>query len=186
MSHFSNTLNKIKYWNMFIQNLLYHVPELPFSSFSIHLRLIMTVKSVLTLNGLRSIVTASVQDKAALVSLHCSPPAAPCSGFCLLCLQLPRQSGVNEDICFHSGSAGTGPTLPHFAETISRHLLAADCSGRSVLLLSPFTAPSGLGKVLHRSASLCGTPVSEERVRTEEQTQRKKVQATELWIYMNI
>lgn len=61
------------------------------------------------------------------------------------------KTGANEDICFHSGSAGTCPPLPRLSETISRHLLAADCSGRFLLLLSPSTPPSGLGKVLHRS-----------------------------------
>lgn len=66
--------------------------------------------------------------------------------------------GVNEDICFHSGSAGTCPPLPQLSETISRHLLAADCSGRFLLLLSPSTPPSGLRKVLHRSPCCVANP----------------------------
>lgn len=63
----------------------------------------------------------------------------------------PDKAGVNEDICFHSGSAGTCSLLPQLSETISRHLLTADCSGRFLMLLWPSTPPSGLGKVLHRS-----------------------------------
>lgn len=68
--------------------------------------------------------------------------------------------GLNKDICFHSGSAGTRSLAAarhccrcylRFSETISRHLLAADCSGRFLLLLSPPTPPSGPRKVLHRS-----------------------------------
>ncbi|MEQ2170651.1 hypothetical protein GOODEAATRI_002495, partial [Goodea atripinnis] len=68
-----------------------------------------------------------------------SPPPSSRSGF-LACsvsvemLSLDR-TRPNEDICFHSGRAGTRPPLPELSETISRHLLAADCSGRFLPLL---------------------------------------------------
>lgn len=82
------------------------------------------------------------------------PPPSSCSGLGLLCLRCLEvrsldKAGLNEDICFHSGSAGTRPPL--LSETISRHLLAADCSGRFLPLPSPSTPPSGLRKVLRRS-----------------------------------
>lgn len=70
------------------------------------------------------------------------PPPSSCSGLGLLCLRCLEvrsldKAGLNEDICFHSGSAGTRPSL--LSETISRHLLAADCSGRFLPLPSPST-----------------------------------------------
>lgn len=82
------------------------------------------------------------------------PPPSSCSGLGPLCSRRLEgrsldKAGLNEDICFHSGSAGTRPPL--LSETISRHLLAADCSGRFLPLPSPSTPPSGLRKVLHRS-----------------------------------
>ncbi|MEQ2286462.1 hypothetical protein AMECASPLE_002747 [Ameca splendens] len=42
---------------------------------------------------------------------------------------LRRPSGIT------MGRAGTRPPLPELSETISRHLLAADCSGRFLPLL---------------------------------------------------
>lgn len=105
---------------------------------------------------------------------NCSP-ARSCSGLGLLCsrrleVRSLDKAGLNEDICFHSGSAGTRP--PQLSETISRHLLAADCSGRFLPLLSPSTPPSGLRKVLHRSpcraASLPGrSDLEGEKIDTE-------------------
>ena len=85
------------------------------------------------------------------------------------------KAGVNEDICFHSGSAGTCPPLPQLSETISRHRLAADCSGRFLLLLSPSTPPSGLGKVLHRShRCVANSPARSDSGREKIDTQREE------------
>lgn len=82
---------------------------------------------------------------------------------------------VNEDICFHSGSAGTCPPLPRLSETISRHLLGADCSGRFLLLLSPSTPPSVLGKVLHRSTfCVAGTLARSDSEQEKKDTDRKQ------------
>lgn len=129
-----------------------------FSSFCIHLSVIMTVRSILPPVALTGIVAHPLLTKVHLFGCRLQPsalllsPALPPIMLSVLGKCAPSTNRrVNEDICFHSGSAGTRPPLPRLSETISRHLLAADCSGRFLLLLSPSTPPSGLRKVLHRS-----------------------------------
>lgn len=142
--------------------------------------MIMIVKSVLPPVAVRGIVALSLFDKGALVRLPAPahrPPLVP--GLGLLCFGAWKcapstNRGVNEDICFHSGSAGTCPPLPQLSETISRHLLAADCSGRFLLFLSPSTPPSGLRKVLHRSpCCVVNPPARSDLEREKIDTERK-------------
>lgn len=107
-----------------------------------------------------------------------SPPCSR-SGLGLLCsrrrleVRSLDKAGLNEDICFHSGSAGTRPPL--LSETISRHLLAADCSGRFLPLLSPSTPPSGPRKVSHRSpCRVAGLPARSDLEGEKIDTGRKR------------
>lgn len=127
--------------------------------------------------------TTSIQELSNWqTSPACSgPPPSSCSGLGLLCFQSLEvrsldKPGLNEDICFHSGSAGTHPPLPRLSETISRHLLAADCSGRFLLLLSPSTPPSGLWKVLHRSpCCVASSPARSDLEGEKIDTERKQM-----------
>lgn len=68
-----------------------------------------------------------------------------------MCVSL-GETGLNEDICFHPGNAGMGSTLP-VQETISSHLLSADCSGRYERAHSAICPKQGVSRVTSLSPS---------------------------------
>lgn len=174
-----------------MHNLLYHLPKFVSSSFCIHLSIIRIVKSVLPPVAMRGIVALSLFNKGTLVRLPAPAHRSPL--FPGLAYYVSERSldkpRVNEDICFHSGSAGTCPLLPQLSETISSHLLAADCSGRFLLLVSPSTPPSGLWKVLHRSSCCVENPPARSDMEGEKiGTERKQILrgADSLFSYLSL